>query len=657
MQNRSSDDVSSLLDVLDLRTTVPPELDILKCIEGLRVMPAGSPFEGIFTNSLTPYWGEIYENLSPASPVQHTVIRKPAQVGATTIAENIIAYFMKFVPAEILYISGTQDLLTLFSVRKLDPLLISCDLIKLLAPLNESIKSRRSGSTTLLKEYPGGSLALASAQSPSQMRFTSRRILIRDEVDSAPHDLKNDEGNWLSVSFKRTIAYGQRRKVLDLSTPVGYDQSNIQKLYEAGDQRHYQIPCLKCGEFQEITFNALVPIYDENQRLTEIYYPCKTCGHRHYNHDKTRFLKLGKWIPTAVSKSDSYRSYYISGLYSPPGMMSWEDMRLEFDEAQLDESKEKMKAFVTLSLGKPYRDVTTKPRLQRVVGLRGDYRQKAVPAGVLYLVAAIDVQTGTKDPRLEMEVLGIGDQWRTWSADYRVVRGEVTDPTGGAWAALYQGVVNEHWFNYRRKDGMVFEPKMIFIDTGDGNISEIVYSFISGYGWKNTFAIKGFGTVRTTTNKMIRYRPHSSGSFIEINTNHYKKIIYGNLSRSYTRFDATADIQDIGFCHFPAEYPESYFEMLTAEDARSDGTFFCPHGRRNEALDCRVYALCASDFFLDQCVKKLQATLRERQVPESEVLKCEHKFVLRKFAADTKQEYPYRPQDLAEYIASKKTIA
>jgi phage terminase large subunit GpA-like protein len=55
-----------------------------------------------------------------------------------------------------------------------------------------------------------------------------------------------------------------------------------------------------------------------------------------------------------------------------------------------------------------------------------------------------------------------------------------------------------------------------------------------------------------------------------------------------------------GYCHFPAHYDETYFKQLTAEKVvtRYNKGFPVrkwekPQGRRNEALDCRVYALAA----------------------------------------------------------------
>jgi phage terminase large subunit GpA-like protein len=46
------------------------------------------------------------------------------------------------------------------------------------------------------------------------------------------------------------------------------------------------------------------------------------------------------------------------------------------------------------------------------------------------------------------------------------------------------------------------------------------------------------------------------------------------------------------------EYGEKYFDMLTAEE--KIGNKYESYGRRNEALDCRVGALCAGDIFLDE---------------------------------------------------------
>ncbi len=55
-----------------------------------------------------------------------------------------------------------------------------------------------------------------------------------------------------------------------------------------------------------------------------------------------------------------------------------------------------------------------------------------------------------------------------------------------------------------------------------------------------------------------------------------------------------------GYCHFPADYPEEYFQQLTSERIQTKfinghpvRIWVMPKGKRNEALDCRVYGLAA----------------------------------------------------------------
>jgi phage terminase large subunit GpA-like protein len=86
----------------------------------------------------------------------------------------------------------------------------------------------------------------------------------------------------------------------------------------------------------------------------------------------------------------------------------------------------------------------------------------------------------------------------------------------------------------------------------------------------------------------------------EISTAYYKAQVYANLKVKRVE----GEIQNPGFCCFPADYGENYFEMLTAEELTENG--YDSKGRRNEALDCRVYALCAGDVYLASVVKEWQ---------------------------------------------------
>jgi phage terminase large subunit GpA-like protein len=76
-----------------------------------------------------------------------------------------------------------------------------------------------------------------------------------------------------------------------------------------------------------------------------------------------------------------------------------------------------------------------------------------------------------------------------------------------------------------------------------------------------------------------------------IGTDTAKEMIYSRLK-----------IETIGsgYCHFPANRDDEYFKQLTAEKLVTRyhkgypvRKWEKPAGRRNEALDCRVYALAA----------------------------------------------------------------
>jgi len=260
-----------------------------------------------------------------------------------------------------------------------------------------------------------------------------------------------------------------------------------------------------------------------------------------------------------------------------------------------------------------------------------------VPDGVLYLTIGMDVQRGSeKDPnnppRLEMEILGHGKDWRTYSIDYLRFEGDVHDPAGGAWAKFTE-YATETNLVFKRSDGYEFSPEVIFIDSGDGMLTETVYEFCAG--WQHTYPIKGFNLLKNTkadkgdTFGTSNFRPYKyikvneNLVLYEISTNHYKKQTYRNLKKERQ----PGETQKPGYCDFPRDYEQRYFEMLTSEELRSDGSFHAG-GRRNESLDCRVYALCAGHVYLDALVKDFQAAYKNEGYTPQQLIDINHKFVL-----------------------------
>ena len=615
----------------------PPAL-ISEYVEGRRILPPGTPFPGFWENKRTPYLVEIMDSMSPYSPVIEDDTMKGAQLGVTAAAENVCGYWMDPCPTEVLFASATDALLEKWATKRLEPLIDSLDFRYKIYAQIENTKTRRSGDKIYSKEYVGGALSMVSAQSAAGLRSESKRVLLLDEVDGAPRNLKTGEGNWFDVVLARANAWGHRKKIMAFSTPGTFKDSIILERYGMGDQRKYFVPCPHCHKKQILEFKRLKPDTTRGT-LVQAYYICEFCGEALFNHHKTNMLAAGSWQPTAEPTTKTHRSRQISSMYSPVGMLSWTEMYEKYQTAQADPSGEKMRSFTNLYLGEPYRETGSRPKLENVIELRGGYRQGEIQKGTLFLTAFIDVQRGSETDdenpaRLELEVCGHGAGFRTWSVLYKRFEGDIEDPYSGAWALLDEWA-REGGLVYRRADGRQFNVSLVLVDSGDGVYADVVYRFCDR--WEGTFPSKGFQSLKkrkdedgdpVAPSNFKRYRAAKSEKslgvvFYEIATNYYKRMVYNNLK--IQRKDIGE--QRPGFCDFPIDYGEKYFKMLTAEEQRTDGSFHAG-ARRNEALDCRVGNLCAGDIYLDARVSEARAAAKSKGAKDIELQQVNHRWVL-----------------------------
>jgi phage terminase large subunit GpA-like protein len=628
----------------------PPTGLVSAFVEQHRIMPTGTPFPGFWNNERTPYLIEPMDDMGPYSPVTREIVVKAAQMGFTAAIENIIGYYIKIAPCEILYVTATEPMLKKWAMKRLDPMIDSIGCRKLFMTSTERAKGKGSGDMTLLKLFVGGALNMASAQSGASIRSDSIRILLRDEISAAPVLLRTGEGDWLEVSGARTSAWGDRAKIYDQSTPGVEGECQITKEYQHGDKRIFLVPCPHCGVFQELRWGNDhtqhgIKADTHGGRVERAYYQCDHCHDAIFNHHKTQMLAQGYWHPTAKPDSPKIRSRRINGLYRPVGMSTWTDMLRKYLIA-LDDP-DKMAGFNNLELGRAHRPVGSRPMPNKVYELRTGYHSGTIPDGVLFLTAGIDVQEGSKTdkanpPRLEMEILGHGDGFRTWSIEYRVFKGDVDDPAAGAWAELTKHV-EDGGFIFQRDDGLEFGVRLTLVDSG--NQAAIVYQFCRG--WEGVFPSKGRRwaarrkknedpnvdtAIQGSDYKRFSVTQMGGGEYLYIvSTIFYKDRTYTNLK---VPRQETGE-QRRGFCSFPYDYPDKYFDMLISEDKLADGSYHSG-GRRNEALDCRVLNLCAGDIFLGAEIKNLQAYYRDHGWSQVE---CEaninHQFVLEQLTQAT----------------------
>lgn len=630
-------DISFLLEQNDLKPIRQPKKLISEYVHGKRVMPPGSPFEGIYNIYKGQYVVEIANRLSPFDTTRYIALKKGVQIFATTIAEDGIAYYIGERPSKIMYVSATDALLDKFSTTRLDPLIDSCGLRDRIYSQSEDVKTRKSGNKTQYKEFVGGTLALVSAQSPAGMRSESIKILIIDEIDGAPRLLSTGEGTFLSVLEGRVQAFIEiGGKIFYLSTPGVWGESQIDEKYNEGDKRKFMVDCPMCKKSQWLCQGTETGSYGlkgdyKAGKLEQGYYQCYHCHDAIFESSKIQLLKSGVWVPTVESKIKHFKSYHLPSFYSP-GLATFTYLREKYDQA-VEKGDDEMRSYVNLRLAKSFQSSGEQPPLQSVIELRSTkYRSGEVPPGVLYLTMFGDVQKG-KDkyqklehlgileeveqikkeggdpqkkllPRLEFEIYGHGHDYRTSSIIYKIFYGRIDDPTKGAWSDFMEWA-NETRLVFKNKKGFVFQPVHVCIDSG--YLPDVVSNFTSRWPWGGAYPTKGAGTPKKDkmglmdiderkrgTPSMYRISKTGSYSFILINTNFYKGCIYRNFRNKPDPINGQPP-----YCHqTPSDYPDSYFAQLRAE-SNKNGDFFNIAQRQNEALDLAVGNKCVADFWID----------------------------------------------------------
>lgn len=551
---------------------------------------------GRYRSSRTPYLVEIMDALSVSSPVRDVVFMKGAQVGATEAANNWIGYVIDQAPGPMLAAWPRDDDMRRQSKTRIAPMIqASPRLRSKVAPP----KSRDSGNTMDLKEFPGGVLKMTGAQSAAALRSMPVRYLMLDEIDAYPRDV-DGEGDPIVLAVRRTSTF-TRAKRFFISTPTVEGQSRVAEMFSQSDQRYYFVPCPECGIMQRIEW---VRLTWEGDDPATVRLACEGCGTLIDEHHKPKMLAAGEW--RATNPGARMRGYHLSALYSPLGWFSWAEAVELFLEAKATANPELFKVWANTVLGETYRVKGDAPPWRRLYERRKDWHSGVVPAGARVLTAGVDVQRN----RLEVEVVGWGPKLESWSVDYVVLAGPPSEEA--VWDELTE-LLNRDW---PCEDGGSLRLSRLAVDAGDQSAS--VYAWCRQHGGvaaARVIAVRGRddlpGGVVVSQPKPVevtargrKVHPGSGGVLVwYVNTGHLKQELYGWLRR-----EAPLDGEDVpmGWSHFPADREQEWFEQLCAEQftphrVRRPGTYVAKvvhrwekTRERNEALDCRVYARAAA---------------------------------------------------------------
>jgi phage terminase large subunit GpA-like protein len=621
-----------------LRTRVTTTLDVMspsKWAETKRYLPASATsMPGYYRFDVAPYMREIIDCMSPESPVRHVTIMKGVQVGATTLLENTIGFFIDQIKtAPMMLVTADAELAKLRLETAIIPMIRYSGLDNLVRSNDES-NPRKTGRTDQKLEWEGGGFLVPfGAVNANKLRSIPIQILLRDELDGWPLTVGKD-GDPVKLSADRTAAYEGTRKIFDCSTPLIKGTSQIDALYEAGDQRKYHVKCLACQHPQELrwrrddaTTGKRTGIVWEMRdgRFVEgsARYLCEACGHAHANGDKTRLFAAdnAEWIPTAVPESSGHRSYHLSALYSPVGMQTWDACVLKWLEAWDEEHNRprdnaKLQVFYNNVLGIPFEARGTRLRFEALsLHRRQVYRYGEIPnrwaaefcgSPVLILTCAVDVH----GDNLAVEVAGWCRGRRKFVVDYWRFRGEVDSlDDEQTWGRL-RTLIEEK--EYEGDDGRAYRIQLTLIDASF--LPDHVYRFCERYE-AGVYPIRG-RDAPPKSSPLKEFWPYTTeGGMRGWNAcvDMYKDRWSAALRRSWDGLG----LQPEGHFNAPIDATDQQLKELTAESkqqkidkatGKSLGfVWHRPSGAANELWDLTIYNSVALDLIAyDFCIKQLE---------------------------------------------------
>lgn len=559
------------------------------------------------------------------------------QLLKTALLENIFGYFAHLDPCPMLLLQPKEDAAEQFSKERISPYI---RVTPVLRELIGSSKTRNADETLLFKSFPGGFLALAGAGSPDNLARRPVRVILADEVDKYP---VTREGDPIALAEERTATFDTNWLSVRACSPTVEDESRIEDSYKESDQRRASVACPHCGHRQFLDFFKHVDWTkrkDDEGNVLE-HFPktariiCESCGDAWSEGDRLNALKTTRWHQTrpfeccaerhvpldayehawrdhedesaAVEavwdwwSADRYAVYrakcptcgkhgidnehagfQASKLYSPWAKDKPSNIAAKWLKAKGNPEKEQ--TWWNTQAGLPYRQHSGKKLAYEDLAKRAETWPAQVPFGVATITVGADVQ----GDRIEAEVVGWGRDEESWSIDYEIFEGDPDDPE--VWAK-FDAYLKRTWYRY---DGRPFVVDAACVDANYK--TQKVYEFTKARAGRRIHAIRGEpaqngrrSPVWPTAKPAAKHK--SSRRIVTIGVNAAKDTVRNRLEK---------EVPGPGYMHFPANRDLNYYAQLTAErrvlktmGGRKFTVWELSEGKRNEALDCRVYAYAA----------------------------------------------------------------
>ncbi len=534
-----------------------------------------------------------------------------AQSGKTDNLLDCIGARLDQRPAPILYVGPSKD----FVADQFEPRLMSLlDEARTLA--SKVVRGRRMKKA--LKVIAGVRVRLGSAASSTSLKSDPFALGIVDEYDEMIANIKG-QGDPLGLVEARGETYADFVTAV-VSTPsrgiveteidpvsglefwkqgdAAQIESPIWRLWQSGTRHHFAWPCPHCGEYFVPMHKHLSWPKDATpaRARREAYLQCpQGCADPILDHHKPTMIAAGVQIAPGQTIEDALAernepdnstwSCWTSGLCSP--FVSFGERAERYLVALISGEEDKIQTVMNAGFGELYTAGTSGglPEWKAVLLNRIGYQRQEAPAGVLRVVAGVDVQKRS----LIYVIRGFGARGSSWLLDHGYLLGNTGETP--VWDDLAVKMTNPI-------AGLVIER--VFIDSGfrpekvDAGDEHMVYAWAHRYEWI-AYATKGRDTLggKPFSVSQIEVKPDGSKlpyslPLVHINTDFFKSLVH---SRLRTPLDKP------GAFYLHNEADEDYARQLVSE-ARVVGDRLKPEWvkrqRDNHFLDCEALAAAAA---------------------------------------------------------------
>lgn len=542
-----------------------------------------------------PGWMDAFSN----DDIEEVTIRKAKRVGYTKTLVAYIAYNAAHRRRKQALWQPTDDDRDSFVKSEVDPMLRDVTALRpvLLGGKEDTLK---------LKTFMGSVLHTLGGKAARAYRRITVAAAMLDEVDGFDQTIEK-AGDPITLARGR-LEGAPFPKLIAGSTPRVKGASHVEYREENADcLMRYRIACPHCDAEHPLTWDCKS---DHGLRWTDgdpesAHHVCPHCRGRITQADYLRVWAAGAWVSDCglwrygrdgIWRNDRcepvrpprHVAFHIWTAYSP--QRSWSDIVREFLEAN---AKAKagdngpLAVFINETLAELWKE-TFEQADEHVLQRRAeDYRLFTVPAGGLVLVAGVDVQ----DNRFEVVTWAIGRGEEMWVADYSVIDANPADER--QWAEKLDAYLDTP---FTHANGHTMRIEAAAIDTG-GHFTHQAYNFARLRERRRVFAVKG----SERPGQPVKGKPTAQdvnwrGQVLKrgvklwyVGTDTAKDLIYGRLLVTQP---------GPGYVHFSKHLPAAFYQGLTAESRVPQRTargleyrWVNATRRRNEPLDCSVYAL------------------------------------------------------------------